>query len=117
MTQSGRPVAAGCGEGGDATAMYALGSSRGESARLQRQADELAPDSAALLDRVGLGPGQSAVDLGCGPRGLGPQLSQCLPKPNTACSATGPSYLRPRATPRHPGPAQAVAPGLLPFTA
>jgi hypothetical protein len=50
----------------DATAVYALGSSHGESARLQRQADELAADSAALLDRVGLRPGQSAIDLGCG---------------------------------------------------
>lgn len=70
MTQSGRPVAAGCGDGGDANAIYALGSSRDESARLQRQADELAPDSAALLDRVGLRPGQSAIDLGCGPRGI-----------------------------------------------
>src|ERR1700722_19250652 len=54
----------------DANAIYALGSSAGESARLQRQADELAPDSAALLDRVGLRPGQSAIDLGCGPRGI-----------------------------------------------
>jgi SAM-dependent methyltransferase len=70
MTESGRPVAAGSGEGGDANAIYALGSSQGESARLQRQADELAPDSAALLDRVGLRPGQSAIDLGCGPRGI-----------------------------------------------
>ncbi|HEV3288776.1 MAG TPA: methyltransferase domain-containing protein, partial [Streptosporangiaceae bacterium] len=34
------------------------------------QADELAPDSATLLDRVGLRPGQSAIDLGCGPRGI-----------------------------------------------
>jgi SAM-dependent methyltransferase len=50
--------------------VYALGSSHGESARLQRQADELAADSTALLDRVGLGPGQSAIDLGCGPRGI-----------------------------------------------
>ncbi len=48
------------GIGPDATEVYALGSSRGESARLQRQADELAADSAALLDRVGLRPGQSA---------------------------------------------------------
>jgi SAM-dependent methyltransferase len=70
MTQSGRPVAAGSGDSGDANAFYALGSSQGESARLQRQADELAPDSAALLDRVGLRPGQSAIDLGCGPRGI-----------------------------------------------
>ncbi len=54
----------------DPNAVYALGSSPGESARLQRQADELAADSAYLLDRVGLRPGQAAIDLGCGPRGI-----------------------------------------------
>jgi ubiquinone/menaquinone biosynthesis C-methylase UbiE len=54
----------------DPNAVYALGSSSGESARLQRQADELAPDSAALLDRVGLRPGDRAIDVGCGPRGV-----------------------------------------------
>jgi ubiquinone/menaquinone biosynthesis C-methylase UbiE len=54
----------------DASAVYALGSSQDESARLLRQADELAADSAALLDRAGLRPGQSAIDLGCGPRGI-----------------------------------------------
>src|SRR5580700_12123990 len=57
-------------EGQDANAVYPLGSSAGESSRLQRQADELAADSAALLDRVGLRAGQSAIDLGCGPRGI-----------------------------------------------
>lgn len=51
-------------------AVYALGSSSSESARLQRQAEELAPDSAVLLDGVGLRPGDSAIDLGCGPRGV-----------------------------------------------
>jgi SAM-dependent methyltransferase len=56
--------------GHDVGAVYTLGSSQGESARLQRQAEELAADSAALLDRVGLRPGQSAIDLGCGPRGI-----------------------------------------------
>jgi ubiquinone/menaquinone biosynthesis C-methylase UbiE len=54
----------------DPNAVYALGSSRGESARLQHQADELAPESMAVLDRVGLRPGDSAIDLGCGPRGV-----------------------------------------------
>jgi ubiquinone/menaquinone biosynthesis C-methylase UbiE len=53
-----------------ATDVYALGRDPGESARLQRQSGELRPDSAALLDRVGLGPGQDAIDLGCGPRGV-----------------------------------------------
>jgi trans-aconitate methyltransferase len=56
--------------GQDANKVYPLGSSLGESTRLQRQAEELAADSATLLDRVGLRPGQSAIDLGCGPRGI-----------------------------------------------
>jgi ubiquinone/menaquinone biosynthesis C-methylase UbiE len=56
--------------GQDANAVYALGTSLGESARLQRQAEELAADSAVLLDRIGLRPGQHAIDLGCGPRGI-----------------------------------------------
>jgi ubiquinone/menaquinone biosynthesis C-methylase UbiE len=70
MTGSFGPPAADSPGGQDANAVYPLGSSAGESARLQRQADELAPDSAALLARVGLRPGQSAIDLGCGPRGI-----------------------------------------------
>jgi len=62
--------------GPDASTVYPLGSSPGESARLQRQAEELAADSAALLDRVGLRPGQSAIDLGCGPRGILDMLAE-----------------------------------------
>jgi ubiquinone/menaquinone biosynthesis C-methylase UbiE len=70
MTESAQPTASGAEDRPDVTAVYPLGSSAGESARLQRQADELAPDSAALLDRMGLRSGQSAIDLGCGPRGI-----------------------------------------------
>ena len=55
---------------GDPNALYALGQNPEESARLQRQADELAPESTMVLDRASLGRGQSAVDLGCGPRGV-----------------------------------------------
>jgi ubiquinone/menaquinone biosynthesis C-methylase UbiE len=69
MAETARP-GPGPAMGQDASAVYALGSSRGESARLQRQAEELATDSAALLGRAGLRPGQSAADLGCGPRGI-----------------------------------------------
>jgi ubiquinone/menaquinone biosynthesis C-methylase UbiE len=61
------PVAGG---GHDANAAYSLGSNPAESARLARQAAELAADSNALLDRIGLLPGQTAIDLGCGPRGI-----------------------------------------------
>ncbi len=68
MAESIRPATGTKGQ--DANAVYALGSSLGESARLQRQAGELAADSAALLDRVSLRPGQAAIDLGCGPRGI-----------------------------------------------
>ena len=62
--------AAGGTPGQDPNVVYALGSSPSESIRLQRQADELAADSRDLLDRVGLRPGQSVIDLGCGPRGI-----------------------------------------------
>lgn len=75
MAESVRP-ATGMTPGQDPNAIYALGSSPGESARLRRQADELAADSAALLDRVGLRPGQSAIDLGCGPRGILDMLAE-----------------------------------------
>lgn len=54
----------------DARAVYSLGSSSGETARLRQQADELAADSTLLLDRVGVQPGKRAIDLGCGPRGI-----------------------------------------------
>jgi ubiquinone/menaquinone biosynthesis C-methylase UbiE len=56
--------------GVDANLVYALGSSQDETERLRRQAEELAAISASVLDRVGLGPGQRALDLGCGPRGV-----------------------------------------------
>ena len=62
--------------GQDPNAVYALGSSPAESARLQRQADELAANSRDLLDRVGLRPGQAVIDLGCGPRGILDMLAE-----------------------------------------
>ena len=50
--------------------VYSLGTSVAESERLKRQADELALESKALLARAQLRPGDSAIDLGCGPRGI-----------------------------------------------
>jgi ubiquinone/menaquinone biosynthesis C-methylase UbiE len=49
--------------------VYALGSDHAERDRLRRQSEELAAHSAALFDKVGVGPGWSAIDLGCGPSG------------------------------------------------
>lgn len=54
----------------DANSVYSLGQSGGESQRLRRQADELAPESIELIDRARLRPGDRAIDLGCGPRGV-----------------------------------------------
>ena len=64
--------------GPDAAALYALGRDPAESARLQAQSEELRPESMALLDRIGLKPGQSAIDLGCGPRGILDLLSAAV---------------------------------------
>ncbi len=61
-----------------ATDVYALGSNPEESARLRRQSDELRSQSAELLDRIGLRPGQSAIDLGCGPSGILSLLSAAV---------------------------------------
>jgi ubiquinone/menaquinone biosynthesis C-methylase UbiE len=54
----------------DSSPVYALGSDPEERQRLQRQADELRALSSELLDHTGLGAGDSAIDLGCGPRGI-----------------------------------------------
>jgi ubiquinone/menaquinone biosynthesis C-methylase UbiE len=48
---------------------YTLGTNPAERARLQRQADDLAPYTLALLEHAALGPGARALDLGCGPAG------------------------------------------------
>jgi len=69
------PVAAmsgpGSGEGAAQAGapVYALGSSPAERSRLRRQSGELSAHSAALLDRVGAGPGWINIDVGCGPSG------------------------------------------------
>src|SRR5215471_17060747 len=70
MTERPDEPAVHAGPDPDASAVYTLGSSEGETSQLQRQADKLGPDNRALLDRVGLRPGQSAIDVGCGPRGI-----------------------------------------------
>jgi SAM-dependent methyltransferase len=70
------PSTAGAAAEPPATASYALGRDPAESARLQRQSEELGPASAVLLDRAGTGPGQCAIDLGCGPSGVIEMLSR-----------------------------------------
>jgi SAM-dependent methyltransferase len=65
----------------DAAGVYALGADTDETARLQRQSDELQPEARALFARLGelgLRPGQTALDLGCGPRGILDLLAEAV---------------------------------------
>ncbi len=48
---------------------YFLGYRRAEQERLERQARELAAESAALFDRIGVTAGWRVVEIGCGPEG------------------------------------------------
>jgi SAM-dependent methyltransferase len=62
----------------EAADVYALGSNPDETTRLRRQSEELRPQTAELLDRIGLRPGQRAIDLGCGPSGILDLLSAAV---------------------------------------
>jgi SAM-dependent methyltransferase len=66
------------GSAPDPNAIYALGSSQEESARLRRQSEELRPYAAELLGQLGLRPGQTAIDMGCGPAGILDLLADAL---------------------------------------
>ena len=46
---------------------YLLGCSDAEQARLKRQSADLAPESDAQFEKIGIKPGERVVDLGCGP--------------------------------------------------
>ena len=48
-------------------AVYALGHTPEEYARLRMQARMWEPATGRLLDQIGLGPGASCLDAGCGP--------------------------------------------------
>jgi ubiquinone/menaquinone biosynthesis C-methylase UbiE len=53
---------------------YWLGDSAPEISHLLAQAEVLGPDAAGLLDRIGVAPGTSVIDVGCGVLGILPQL-------------------------------------------
>src|SRR5260221_13394841 len=57
---------------------YLLGYRRAEQERLERQADELAHESAWLFDHIGVGDGWRVAEIGCCPRGCLGLLSERL---------------------------------------
>ena len=55
---------------------YFLGYRQAEQERLERQANQLAQESAWLFDEIGVGDGWRVVETGCGPRGCLNLLSE-----------------------------------------
>jgi len=64
------------------TDQYFLGYSSAEQRRLQKQAEELAGESAQLFDQIGIVPGSRVAEIGCGPQG-------CLELLSTRVGPTG----------------------------
>lgn len=55
---------------------YPIESRSGEIERLLIQGAGMAPDTLAMLDRIGVAPGWACLDIGCGPRGITNLLSE-----------------------------------------
>jgi SAM-dependent methyltransferase len=49
---------------------YPIETRTGEIERLLTQSAALAPDTGVMLDRIGVGPGWTCLDIGCGPGGI-----------------------------------------------
>ncbi len=58
------------------SADYVFGGGQDELERLLGQAEDLKPESSRLLDRIGVGRGWRAADIGCGPIGILDMLSE-----------------------------------------
>ncbi len=58
------------------SADYVFGGGQNELERLLGQAEDLKPESSRLLDRIGVGRGWRAADIGCGPIGILDMLSE-----------------------------------------
>ena len=55
---------------------YPIERREGEIERLHVQGAAMAPESATMLERIGVGPGWACLDLGCGPGGITALLSE-----------------------------------------
>lgn len=60
------------------TGKYPIESRDGEIERLIVQGEAMAPDTRDMLARIGVGPGWSCLDLGCGPQGITQLLSEAV---------------------------------------
>jgi ubiquinone/menaquinone biosynthesis C-methylase UbiE len=55
---------------------YPIEHREGEIARLHAQADAIVPDARTMLELIGVKPGWTCLDIGCGPRGITDLLSE-----------------------------------------
>jgi ubiquinone/menaquinone biosynthesis C-methylase UbiE len=55
---------------------YPIEHRKGEIDRLEAQGITFAPDARTMLDRIGVAPGWTCLDLGCGPRGITDIMSE-----------------------------------------
>jgi SAM-dependent methyltransferase len=55
---------------------YPIERREGEIERLHRQGAAMAPDCQIMLEKIGVAEGWRCLDLGCGPRGITPLLSE-----------------------------------------
>ena len=55
---------------------YPIEHREGEIERLEAQGITFAPDARIMLDRIGVAPGWTCLDLGCGPRGITDLMSE-----------------------------------------
>jgi SAM-dependent methyltransferase len=61
---------------GDFAGNYPIESRSGEIERLHVQGAAMAPETRVMLDRIGVAPGWTCLDIGCGPRGITDILSE-----------------------------------------
>jgi SAM-dependent methyltransferase len=82
---------------------YPIERRQGEIERLHLQAAAMAPETAIMLDRIGVGPGWHCLDLGCGPGGITPlMLERAGPSGRTVGLDADPVFLE-EARRRTPG--------------
>ena len=76
-TEQGRTrVCPGSGSGLSPTGRYPIERRAGEIERLRVQAETIAADAEAMLERIGVAPGWHCLDLGCGPGGITGMLAR-----------------------------------------
>jgi ubiquinone/menaquinone biosynthesis C-methylase UbiE len=56
---------------------YPIEQRKGEIERLEAQGISFAPDARKMLELIGVRPGWTCLDLGCGPRGITDIMSEC----------------------------------------